>query len=204
MKHFIIYNFSRISDPEFLLRADNVINQMSENPNFPNPVPSIESIRTLRDEFNDCLLACMDGGKRTFSIKDQKREELRNALRHLAMYVMAVSDNDVNILASSGFELRREKSPIGLLDKPQNFTIQPGPFPGSVKVSLDVLHGANVYVYQYAPTPIVPESIWTTELGTSSITINGLTLGKEYSFRVAGKGTSKDLIFSNIISRYIA
>ena len=87
--------------------------------------------------------------------------------------------------------------------KPENFKVENGPNPGSVKLSLDKISGANSYVYEYSTVPTSAASNWTVGVGTSTkFTIVGLTSGQQYAFRVAGIGADPTVMYSDVLNRY--
>ncbi len=204
MKIKAIISFSKLSDDEFNTESQTIIVKMTGNVNYPDPTPSIEEVSTARSEYDASLAAAKSGGREQTAIKNQKRKILEDLLGKLGLYVELNCKNDLSILFSSGYKAKKDSEPIGVLDEPSNFRVVNGVNSGTIKLSLDPIKGADVYFYQWAPVPVNGDTIWESELGKTSITIKGLIPGKEYAFRVCGKGAAEEKVFSDIITRFIA
>ncbi|MFL5745526.1 MAG: hypothetical protein ACJ751_12725 [Niastella sp.] len=65
--------------------------------------------------------------------------------------------------------------------------------------------GARSYLYQWTPNPVTSESIWQSIPGTRcKKTIKSLPLGVNYAFRMVAIGSRNQLLYTNILSRYIS
>lgn len=200
----IATSFSRYTDSGIAEKAQHIINSMTTNAHYPTPAPSLESVQAAVDSFTDSL-ANMGTGRQATLIKNQLREALEELLYTLALYVQTTGGSDTVVLQSSGYDLQKGRgAPIGILPKPSNFKIVPGPVPGSVKASLDAIDGANSYLYQYSDTPANGSTVWQNVFSSKSRElISELTSGKEYAFRVCGIGTDPTLAYSDVISSYV-
>ena len=198
-------SFGRYSDGGLAEKAQHIINSMDGNAAYPTPVPAITDIQSLVDSYVTALANLGNTGKQGTLIKDQFRESLEELLNTLALYVQATGGSNIATLQSSGYDLQKGKGgPIGVLAKPANIKVVPGPVPGSIKFSLDTIVGANTYLYQYAETPVNGNTIWQSVYSSkSSYVIDDLTSGKEYAFRVCGIGTDPTLVFSDVITTYV-
>ena len=204
MKPKVITGFIRLSDDEFNTFAQHIIDSITGNKNYLTPTPTLAAITTARTEFNTALAAMRNGGKGNTVVKNQKRATLEELLGALSLYIQMNCKNDMGILLSSGFNARKESDPVGILLKPENFKVQIGPNSGSIKLSVNKITGANAYIYKWALTPITEQTAWETEVSSSTVTIKNLTLGKEYAFKVAGKGAADEVVYSDIITHYVA
>jgi hypothetical protein len=111
--------------------------------------------------------------------------------------------NDLAILLSSGFEARKPNAPIGMLERPSNFTLENGPNPGCIKLSVNKVPGAIGYTFEYAAVPVSETTQWVTYgIRARTHIIEGLSSGQQYAFRVAGIGTDSTRVYSDVISRY--
>ena len=201
----IATGFGRYTDGDLAEKAQHIINSMQNNPSYPAPVPVLTSVQELLDSYNDALADLGKTGKQGTLIKNQLRESLEDLLDTLALYVQSTGGSDIVILQSSGYDLQKGRgAPIGILPKPENFKIEPGPTTGSVKASLDAIAGANTYLFQYAEAPVngntVLQNVYSSK---SSHIINGLTSGKEYAFRVCGIGTNPVQVYSDVITSFV-
>src|SRR5689334_2230433 len=121
-------SFGRYSDGGLAEKAQHIINSMDGNAAYPTPVPAITDIQSLVDSYVTALANLGNTGKQGTLIKDQFRESLEELLNTLALYVQATGGSNIATLQSSGYDLQKGKSgPIGVLAKPTNFGIEPGP-----------------------------------------------------------------------------
>src|SRR3954470_7262073 len=137
-------NFSRYTDSGVAEKTQRIIDSMNDNPNYPAPVPALTDVQSLVDSYISALANLGKTGRQGTIIKNQLRESLEELLRTLALYVQVVGGNNLAILESSGYSLQTGKGgPIGILPKPSDFQVNPGPVPGSAKPSFDPIEGAN-------------------------------------------------------------
>jgi hypothetical protein len=200
----VLIDFSKFTDDELATEAEHIGVKMTGNTNFPNTVPAVTEVDTAKDEFVLALAACKDGGRSATLVKNQKRVVLIGLLRALGLYVQANCNNDLNIALSSGFKTKKEKESFGVLPKVQHVRVEPGPFPGSLRVSVDAVKGAIIYIYEWALTPVTEQTAWQYELGKSSMIIKNLVQGREYAIRVAAKGSVEGKVFSDVVIHYAA
>ena len=200
----VLIDFSKFTDDELATESQHICVKMTGNTNFSETVPTVAEVATAKDEFVSALAACKDGGKNATLVKNQKRVVLVQLLRALGLYVQANCNNDLNIALSSGFKTRKEKESFGVLPKVQNVRVEPGPYPGSLKVSVDAVKGAIIYIYEWAQAPVTEQTAWQYELGKSSMIIKNLVQGSQYAVRVAAKGSVEGKVFSDVIIHFAA
>ncbi|MBB4118809.1 hypothetical protein GGR32_001089 [Mesonia hippocampi] len=199
-KYKILTNFSRNKTSLLLEKASSIVKQMTGNPNFENPIPSLAEIEAAINILNEANIAAQDGNKTAKIIRDEKHANLASMLYRLALYTEMQASDNLAILSSSGFSLRKRPEPIGILEKPKGFNVQPT-HKGSIKLKLSAIRGAKSYLYLYKKET---DENWTTLVGTSTnISINNLESGVAYLFKVAGVGSAKEQVFSNPIKSFI-
>lgn len=200
----ILTGFSRYSDPDVLVKAKEINSHMANNVNFANPIPTLADLTVLITAFELSLANAASGSKLETSLKNQKRDLLEEGLTNLAFYVQANGKNDEAILLSSGFEMQKSKTPIGILPKPENFKVLPGNSVGSVKVSVNKITGADSYLFEYTDAPVTANSIWLVlPSSKSNNTISGLISGKQYAFKVTGVGSNPEQVFSDVVLSFV-
>ena len=205
MKITVLIDYSRYSDPDLSAETKNIIRLLTGNTYFQQPEPTIELLTTTHAAFENSLEKALSGGPRDVHLKNENRVALLAVLRSLGQYIQANCNDNADAVLSAGYKLKKEKSAIGILDKPENFSVTPGPNSGSLKLKVKAVRGAESYIFQYALTPVTAETIWITKVsGKSSIIISGLTPGKEYAFRVAGKGAADEEVYSDVITHFVA
>jgi hypothetical protein len=196
----------KLSDEALLIKIQSIIERMTNNANFPPPIPELDALQTAVMAYQSALVA-----QRTHPVKEATfhknvmRVALEQAYRILGNVVELKSNNNLGTLLSSGFEVRKTATPKGCLEKPSDLQVTTTSKPGSVRVSVTKVSGASSYIFQYALSPLIEESQWKTIAGTSrSKIIDGLELGKQYAFRVGGIGADPVIIFSDTITRFIS
>lgn len=200
----IIIGFSRVKDDDLDTKTEVIINSMTGNANFPTPVPPLAEVSAKNTAYVAALGAAKTGGKEETALKNQARKALEASLRLLGLYVEANCQNNEAIALSSGFDLQKAATPVGILPKPEDFTVENGPAAGTLEVGAKKIKGAKSYVFECTPAPVTDASVWTAKFNTAkSLLFEGLTPGKQYAFRMAGIGSDTMLVYSDIILRYV-
>lgn len=200
----VIVGFARLRDDELDTRAQSIVEKMTGNASYPNPVPALADVTAAMTAYKQALVQAQHGGKDKTAMKNAKRFELEALLGELGAYVQLSCKNDLAMLLSSGFDARRPGAPIGELERPSNFRVENGANPGSVRLGVNSIYGADSYMFEYAPMPLTEATIWIARgVKARTHTIHGLTSGKQYAFRVSGIGTDRELAYSDVITRYI-
>ncbi|MGN6618723.1 MAG: fibronectin type III domain-containing protein [Ilyomonas sp.] len=197
--------FGSYKDDSFLQKSQHIDLSMTGNLAYATPDPPLEDIRTAIQNFSDALAAMESNGKEGTLLKNQRRLELEELLETLALYVQKTGGNDMVVLQSSGFTLQKGRGgPIGILSKPADFKVEPGPVPGSVKISFKAIAGANTYLFQYSDAPANGSTVWQNAYsGKSRHILEGLTSGQQYAFRACGIGADPTLVYSDVISSFV-
>ncbi len=198
-------SFGKYADADLATKAQHIVTSLTGNAAYPTPVPALTAVQTATDNFTTALANMGDGGKQTTLIKNQARQTLEQLLNQLALYVQMQGGSNAITLQSSGYDLQKgHTTPVGILSKPGNVKIVPGPVPGSVKVSFDAIYGANTYLFQYAETPVTDATVWEDLYdGKCTKIISELTSGKQYAFTVAGIGTDPTIVYSDVITSFV-
>jgi len=201
----IVTGFARLRDEELDTFTQNILNKMTGNANFTTPVPALADIETSLKDYQSALAQAKGGSKEQTSLKRDKRQALEALLRDLAAFVQVAGKNNGTVMLSSGFDLRKASAPIGILAKPVAVKIVPGPNPGSIRISVERIVGADSYIFQYVEAPATAASAWQTKAATArSITIDNLTIGKEYAFRIGAVGSDPTIVYSEVLTKFIA
>ena len=195
-------NFKSFTDSGFYQKSQHIIQCMTGNPNFVNPSPTIADITAKAAKYGDALAKVIDGTKQDTAIKNQVRAELEIMLHDLGLYVQLNGKNDEAIILSSGFDIASTPAPIGVLAKPEGFTVETGKSKGCIDLWLDAINGARSYQFEYTDAPVTATSVWHVVTATAAfVTITGLLSGKEYSFRVTGVGSDPTRVYSDVIDK---
>jgi hypothetical protein len=199
----VLTDFSKVRDAALPIHALSIVEKMTGNENYPSPVPTLDEVRAAIDAYNEAHALGFNSGMEKTFIKRTKRRELEDLLQSLAWYVQAHCRNDRTILLSSGFDPRRPRGPVGVLDRPSRFSVEDGYGPGSIKLRVAKISGASSYIFEYATMPVNDTTQWTTRVGTArTCVIEGLSSGTRYAFRVAGAGADRNRVYSDVFTRY--
>jgi hypothetical protein len=203
-KSKIITGFTKLSDSELDVKSQEIITKMTGNTNFTSPTPTLVELTTAEREFATSLTNAAHGNTNDTAIKNQKRKELESELHRLGLYVELTANGSEDVLFSSGFELQKGKSLVGVLPKPENLKVNIGVNPGSVKINVNSIANADSYLFEYTEAPAIDSSVWVIiSSSKANVEITGLTSGKQYAFKVAGVGASTTQVFSDIVTSFI-
>lgn len=202
----IIRDFStgRYTDLELSIEASHVVEQMTGNINFPNPLPPLETITSTNAAYIDALNKVVGGSKEDTVIKNNHRKMIEDLLKRETDYVQQVSDGDEAIILSSGFDVKKKPGVVGPLPKAIGLALKAGDNKGTIVANCNVIANAMFYEFEYTEAPNNMGSIWSKQTTTKRrLLIEGLTSGKQYVFRVAGAGSDPSRNWSDEISSFV-
>ncbi len=208
MKQKVLISSAHIKDNEFASFAQKIILDMTSNPNFTTPQPTLAIVQGLITLYIAALVKSIDGSKEDTANKNACRTKLESALSVLANYVNLISDYDVVKLESSGFTLSKIHAPIGILEAP-NLLIHFGNNPGEVNYEISPVHKATSYILLYSILPAPADSAeWRsrTVSGTKG-TLMGLDHETKYIFKATATSTEANKLdlynFSNPVEHLV-
>ncbi len=189
----IIIGFSKLSDPELDVKSQEIITKMTGNINFLTPIPTLVEVGTAKSEYATSLVNASQGNTNDTAIKNQKRKVLESLLHRLGLYVELTADGDEEKLFSSGFDLQKEKTAVGVL-----------PTPGSVKITVNKIPNADSYLFEYTEAPVTETTNWViVPSSKANLEIDDLISGKQYAFKVAGVGANPTQVFSDVVITFV-
>ena len=198
------FSTGKYSDAGLSNKANYIVDKMTGNSFFATPVPSLKDVTDANNAYIAALGKVEYGSKEDTVIKNNLRAALIALLKQLADYVQSTSNGDEANILSSGFDVNKKPSLIGQLDKPEGFTVKPGENKGSVVLNCNVVQYANFYEFEFMELPATVNSMWIQKTGTKrKMQIDGLTSGKQYTFRVAAAGSDPSRIWSEEVSSYV-
>lgn len=203
MKNRCLITFSRYTDGNFAAISAAIINCMTDNPDFPNPTPSIVELTTARNNYMVALLASQTGNRSDIADKKAKRQSLTLLLQSLAAYINFTANGDKRKLLTTGFEVSKDAEPA-IISKPENIQVTNGLNSGMLQVSVKAVKGAKAYLHEYATTEAMKADNWQALTTTQSwATFNNLEAGKTYYCRVAAIGSKGQLVYSDPVARMV-
>ncbi|MDX6383379.1 MAG: hypothetical protein QOK48_952 [Blastocatellia bacterium] len=199
-------NLRKLSPPEKVARAREIIAAMTGNANFPTPQPTLAMAKTVTDEL-EAAQQDQQAAKRTAEAKTAARNDKEDifdrTFTQLAAHVESVAGDDEQKIKSAGMDTRAPAAPsAGTLDAPGSVNVTGGDADGEIDLSWEPVDGAKTYQIEQSPDPITATS-WKQATATtkSKATIDGLTSGARYWFRVAAVGTGGQGAWSNPVSK---
>lgn len=194
-----------MSDPDLERKAYLIVNAMNGNANFVTPIPAVNVIMQLADEFHDALNDSGEGDRVKIAIKNQKREALIDGLHQWAYYVLLTANGDDAVAQSSGFSLAKTYTPSPPLTKPEAPVLVSGINPGELVCKGKSIPGAVTYLHQYGTEAMVAADNWQSNPCSKAVcTLTNLQPGTKYFCRIVAVGRKEQLAYSDIVFRVAA
>lgn len=204
MSKRLALNFRKLKDHDLYMLAMMVVHHLADNEYFPDAAPMLPPIRETVEQFNIAMSQAHRGDILKINIKNDYKEKLIPLLRDLGEWIEEKANGAETLLLSSGFPIAKARGEVEL-QSPAGFRILPGKNNGEIIMKMKRMIGAKAYLFQYAPDPLTDESQWQTIYGTQcKKTITNLPLGVKYLFRMAVIGARDQIVYTSILSRYIA
>lgn len=188
-------NFKDLSIPEKIARARQIVTALTSNADFPSPQPTLAQVGTAVDEletaYNETLAARQEAKAKT-SAQNQKEDAFDRIMSRLASYVESASDGDEVKIRGVGLDTRTvSTSSSDTVTAPASLTATAGDHDGEIDLHWDKVNRARSYVIEMSADPPTNTS-WQHKAVSlkSQATIEGLTSGTKYWFRVAAVSTN--------------
>ena len=166
---------------DFITYARHIVQQITGNPNFPNPTPPLATITAHIDALEAAHTKTKAHAPGATGARDVELQAVMNDLHTLAGHVQATADANPDkalaIITSAGLGTH----PHGVHAKPD---IRAHMGPGGI-VLLHALAAGKGAAYEWQLSPDAGKT-WTPQPSTSHAhaSIAGLTIGQSYEFRV--------------------
>ncbi len=178
-----------------VMYIENHITQMLNNPKFTTPLPSAVDFLARFTAYRNAALAAdsMETVWRdAVALRDQEWAQMLATMNVRAAYVQGASNGNRQVILSSGLGVKNPPSPAGELPPPLGLRVDLNGTVGKMILNWSAVSGAKTYLLERAV--VVNGVIGPWELievgGRPTLTINGMTVGVEYAFRVAAAGGS--------------
>lgn len=177
-----------------LIKADYIAQQMTDNvATFATPLPTIEDVTNAIGALRNAAIAAEAGGYALTFAKNEAETSLDQLISQLMSYVQNVSAGDPEVILLSGMEVRRDPQPTPVPLQVQNLNALPSRAQGSIDLNWDALDRRAIYqLEQWIDPEEDDQTGFWSKVATpskSKYTVDNLTTGKVYRFRVAGIGT---------------
>jgi len=198
------YSTNRYTDSEFGVKTETIATNLADNPDFPTLKVTAGEIKTQGDIYRGWLARMPEGNKQVTLSKNQSRALLEGMLGDTALKVQDLSGGDEKLILSTGFDVKRKPTPVGLLERIDKVVANPGPRRGSLEISWTVVPNAYMYELEYTESPNNPDSKWIRLSSTKhKIVIDGLIRGQAYAIRVAAAGSDPGRVWSDEIISFV-
>jgi hypothetical protein len=179
--------------PFIIEKVRNIVLMLTGNLFFATPNPPLPAITTEVDKLETDFQNALDGGKtKTKAVRLQKNKVL-DLVTSLSAYVQTTSLGDEVKILSSGFDVRKTRTPVGILPPPQNVRVVFGEHPGELIVRWNGVARRSGYKVQMT-TDVNSAESWEDlpggETGQVRLVVSGLTSGTIYWFRVFTKSAA--------------
>lgn len=187
-----LVGFGEMKDNEILVAANTILAAMGENPNFPNPTPSLEEVGNLADDYaNKLAIASKRGSPEDNALKKESKADLAEILQQLGHYVNSVAKGHLSKVLSSGFPTNSPEAPPQPPNVVDGLKLEDGRQSGQIRLSFNKLSNIRLYEYQYRRAD-VPDEPWSERFITTSTrgnVIAPLLPGVHYETRVRALNT---------------
>lgn len=196
-------NFSTYTDSDLETKAEMILQNMTGNPAFANPIPTLAELQTATENYSVALVKAANLGRTDVAEKNKLRTQLELLLGQLGMYVMYIANGDAAILTSSGYSLTKTPEPQ-YITNPGNVMLSNGITSGELTSTVKGVKGARTYLHQITADPLTADSVWESTAGSrSSFTFQNLQAGKKYWVRVAAVGSGHQIAYSPNSSQFV-
>lgn len=167
-------------------KARLILQKMTGNASFPTPIPTLAILGGLIDALSDAYENALNGGKTQKALMRIALKDLKQSLVTMSGYIQSVSAGDETMILSSGFDVKRPRTPAGILAPPANLRAVFGNVSEEIILRWAGVAKRLIYKVQINDTP-GDETKWKdyTYVGKIRLVVPGLTSDKMYAFRVA-------------------
>lgn len=199
----LIVTFRDYTDSDFGNRATEILGSLTDNANFPGL--QLNALQTAVAEFKAKLAVSGRWFPRvnTFE-KNEARELCEKLLKSIAKECMNTAKENIEMLATTGFDLWKKRRPVGTLPKTIIMSATAGPNKGDLTIVAKKIARTTYYEFQLALVTNGIYGKWVSYASTKkSIIISNLTSQSLYAIRVAAAGSNTERIWSDVIDMVI-
>ncbi len=187
-------DFKRLSVSDKIVRAQQIVKNLTGNPDFPTPNPPLAQV-TAAIQLLETKVVSAQAARQAAQAATAEQNDAEDALDRIidqvGGYIESVSGGEEAKIISAGVSVRSFTSAPRELTTPEALAATEGDHDGEIQLHWDRVPPARSYVVELSPDPPTDTS-WAHQkvVTTSSSTISGLTRGGKYWFRVAAIGAS--------------
>ena len=192
MKANIKLSLFELTFVKLLALLRNVVAKMTGNANFADPAVPLADMTKLADDLEAAIEDATNGSRQSKLVRNALVQQGRTMLRVQADYVRSVCAGDVVKLESSGFELAKQREPVGIPGTAKDMQALFTNRRGDVELRWRSVYGAHGYqVWMTDKDPAI-EANWQAIGYTTRVrhTVSDLESLKAYWFCVSAIGTA--------------
>ncbi|MFT3765229.1 MAG: hypothetical protein QM820_06890 [Minicystis sp.] len=179
--------------------ARAVHDHMLNNPNFPNPSPTLAVFAADIAAFEDAETQAASRAKGAAKARDARAKKVRGHLANLRHYVQTVADAQANhadaaaVIESAFMTVRKKPTRT----RPE-LSIKSTGVSGSVEISARAVAHTATYYWQYS----LDQQTWINapDTMTARTVIAGLTSAQRYYFRFRALTRGGEIGYSHVVS----
>jgi hypothetical protein len=177
--------FAKMSGAEFTQLLNSIVYSMTDNPNFPELQEEVLALKSEATAYEKLDTNALNGGKDMIVARNASRTRLTESLHVLGMRVSAIANNNLQILASSGFRYTQTKQPTPSLVKPDAPKVTLGVNNGELVCKTKKQRGMKVINFLITDTPGNDTSWQRITWYKTLYTFTKLTSGKRHYIKVS-------------------
>ena len=166
---------------DLILFTNNVVQKVTNNPNFPTPTPSVAVLTAALDDLHSAETQALSRAKGAATVRNDKRTVLVSELQQLRGYVQGIADatpeNGAAIIESAGLAVRKIPT-----HPARSFAARPGALAGTAIVTATTAGPRSSYEWQYS-TDGGKTWLFAPATTQGKTTIAGLPSGTTVQFR---------------------
>lgn len=185
-------DFKRLPISDKIIRARQIVANLTDNPDFPNPIPPLAQLTTTIDALEAKVVetqASRQAARANTAAQNDMEDQLDQEIDQLGGHIESASGGEEAKIIAAGVSVRAT-AVSHAVTAPAAFSLTEGDHNGELAAHWDRVPGARSYVLERSADPPTATS-WVHEkvVTTSSTTIGGLTSGVRYWYRVAAVGS---------------
>ena len=178
--------------PEKIAFGKQVVIAMTGNANFPNlatQTADFADATTNLENTNNEVAGALATYQQKQILRDTAEAEFNTAANVIATGVDSASGGDAVKIQSSGLDLKNASTPPGPMPPVQGLSVTAGEADGTARLKWNKVSGTKSYEVQRS---LDATSGWAhlCSCTRSGATVNGMTSGTRYWFRVAAVGAA--------------
>ena len=176
--------FERLPVLAQVSKSRDIQTKMGGNIVYGTPVPSLAEVKAATDKlellYNQALNKDME---KKANVRIQ-RKVLKGLITELADYIQITSRGDAIKILSSGFDVRRGRTPVGIPGIPERLKLKAATIEGELEITWKAVKGAKSYIVEYALNSEFAQIVGSRVVTRARFKATKLAEGVKYWFRV--------------------